>query len=133
MKKWMTLFVLGVGLAFVLGFHVQNTYALDAGIFISDVERAANQVIDAWIEDHPKDLKKALGRLAVSETYLLAIGKSGNNVSYLRLVPKGLNNNLNKVAAYLFLIQQKREGVDLVPISFFEGRRFRFEEMEVAR
>jgi len=97
-------------------------------IFQPEIDKAVNQTIEAWTVEKDRDLKTALERLTLNETYLMAVGGSGKDRSYLALVPKSLGHNFNAVAAYLFLIRKEREGVSLWPLSFFEGKRFQFEQ-----
>lgn len=106
----------------------QSGFAGGGTIFLTEIERSADQAITAWVKNDAKSLDAALERLTLNETYLLAVGKSNRERSYLMSVPTSLSGNFNSVAAYLFLIRKEREGVSLWPVSFFEGERFQFDE-----
>lgn len=101
----------------------------DEKLFLPEMERAVDRAIAAWQQEDGKALKAALEKLTLQETYLLAVGASTKDRSYLANVPKGLNRNPNAVAAYLLLIRQEREGNPLLPRQVFEGRYYQFEEI----
>jgi len=126
MKKTLNYFITIIVFIFIALFPAQQGFAANMNIFLSEIENAVDQAIAAWIGEDAKGLEVALERLTLNETYLLAVGKSGKERSYLALVPESLRDNFNAVAAYLFLIRKEREGVGLWPIIFFEGRRFEF-------
>ena len=105
-------------------FWVQNCLAEQDNIFQSAIETAVDQAIDTWIKGDNQKLKAALEKLTLNETYLIAVGQSNKNRSYLTRVPKSLNRNFNTVAAYLYLIRKEKEDINLWPVSLFEGNRF---------
>jgi len=127
MKK-MIHFALYIGLTLLSLSFVQSGFAGSKDIFSPEIEKAVDAAIMAWIKEDAKTLKAALERVTLNETYLMAVGKSNKERSYLALVPKSLSNNFNGVAAYLFLLRKQREGIDLRPLSLFEGKRFKFQE-----
>jgi len=127
MKK-MIHFALYIGLTLMSLSFAQSGFAGSKDIFSPEIEKAVDAAIVAWTKEDASALKAALERLTLNETYLMAVGKSNKERSYLALVPKSLTNNFNGVAAYLFLIRKQREGIDLKPISLFAGKRFEFQE-----
>jgi len=126
MKKMIRHFVLFSGLILLSLSFVQSGFAGSKDIFSPEIEKAVDAAIVAWTKEDASALKAALERLTLNETYLMAVGKSNKERSYLVLVPKSLGNNFNGVAAYLFLLRKQREGLDLRPLSLFEGKRFEF-------
>jgi len=106
----------------------QSGFAGSGNIFLVEIERSTGQAITAWVKNDVKSLDAAMERLTLNEAYLLAVGKSNREQSYLMSVPTSLGRSFNSVAAYLFLIRKEREGVSLWPVSFFEGERFQFDE-----
>ena len=114
-----------VGIAIVVVFG-QPVFAVDAGIFVAEIDRAVDDAVSAWVRNDPKGLEKALQRLALNEAYLLALGRSVGKRSYLSQVPGSLGVNNKAIAAYLFLIRKQREGIPLWPAEQFEGKRFQF-------
>jgi len=123
MKDRFTVLIVGIVIAMAIG---QTAFAVDAGIFVAEIDRAADDAVSAWIRNDPKTLEKALQRLALNEAYLLAIGRSAVKQSYLSQVPGSISSNMGAMAAYLFLIRKEREGILLRPAGQFEGRRFQF-------
>lgn len=101
----------------------------DEKLFLPEMERAVDRAIAAWQQEDGKALKAALEKLTLQETYLLAVGASTKDRSYLANLPKALNRNPNAVAAYLLLIRQERQGNPLLPRQVFEGRYYKFEEI----
>ncbi len=99
-------------------------------LFSPEIQKATDRAIAAWKRNDQRALKEALEKLALNETYLLVTGLSDDNRSYLRAVPKSLNNNLNSVAAYLFLLQtERRERIELRQVNhLFEGKKFVYQE-----
>ena len=126
MKKMIRHFVLYIGLTLLSFSFIQSGLAGSKDIFSPEIEKAVGAAIMAWTKEDAKSLKAALERLTLNETYLMAVGKSNKERSYLALVPKSLSNNFNGVAAYLFLLRKQREGIDLRPLSLFAGKRFQF-------
>lgn len=104
----------------------QNCLAEQDNIFQSAIETAVDQAIDAWIKEDNQKLKAALEKLTLNETYLIAVGQSNKERSYLTQVPKSLSRNFNTVAAYLYLIRKEKEDINLWPFYIFEGSRFDF-------
>jgi len=125
MKK-MIHFALYIGLTLMSLSFAQSGFAGSKDIFSPEIEKAVDAAIVAWTKEDASALKAALERLTLNETYLMAVGKSNKERSYLALVPKSLTNNFNGVAAYLFLLRKQREGIDLRPLSLFAGKRFQF-------
>ncbi|MFH1624847.1 MAG: hypothetical protein ABID54_06795 [Pseudomonadota bacterium] len=109
-------------------FPLQKGFSGNDNIFLPEIERSVDQSIDAWIKEDTKSLNAAMERLTLNEAYLLAVGKTSKDRSYLVNIPTSLSRNFNAVVAYLFLIRKEREGVNLWPVSFFEGKRFQFDE-----
>lgn len=128
-------FIVAVAIMTITAFALsEEGYAAGGGkIFVIEVERSAGQAIAAWVENDKEGLDEALEKLTLNEAYLLAVGKSNREQSYLMSVPTSLGRNFNSVAAYLFLIRKEREGVNLWPVSLFEGERFEFEEKGATR
>jgi len=101
----------------------------DEKLFLPEMERCVDRAIAAWQQEDGKALKAALERLTLQETYLLAVGASTKDRSYLANVPRSLNRNPNAVGAYLFLIRQERQGNPLLPRQVFEGKYYQLEEI----
>ena len=118
----------GTAVAFILFvmFVPGNVFA--DNLFLPEIEKAVDQAIPAWIAGDTKVLTAAMEKLTRNETYLLAIGQSKKDRSYLARVPKTLNHNLNSIGAYLFLIRKEKKGIMLWPRFFFQGQRFEFYE-----
>ncbi len=119
---------LGLGIIVLTLFVPLTAYSVYAenNMFQAEIEKAITQAVEAWIGGDSKGLKRAMERLVRNETYLLAIGQSTKERSYLARVPKYLNKNPNAIGAYLFLIRKEKEGVVLFPISMYAGKRFKF-------
>lgn len=130
MKKTIGYFVAAIVLSIFVLVPARSGLAGNDKIFLQEIEKAADQAIKAWIEGDAMKLKDALERLVLNETYLMTIGRSNKKRSYLTNVPKSASNNFNAVAAYLFIIRNERKGNNLWPVSFFEGKKFEFEQME---
>ena len=126
MKKMIRHFVGFIGLMLISLSLAQSGFSGSRDIFSPEIEKAVDAAIAAWAKEDAKALKTALERLTLNETYLMAVGKSSKERSYLSRVPRSLSNNFNGVAAYLFLLRKQREGLDLRPLSLFEGKRFQF-------
>ena len=133
MKKMTRHFILFSGLTLLSLSFAQSGFAGSKDIFSPEIEKAVDAAIMAWTKEDAKALESSLERLTLNETYLMAVGKSNKERSYLALVPKSLSNNFNGVAAYLFLLRKQREGLDLRPLSLFEGKRFQFQQEGVAK
>jgi hypothetical protein len=114
---------------FIAALCASPALAGDEKLFLPEMERAVDRAIAAWQQEDGKALKAGLEKLTLQETYLLAVGASTKDRSYLANVPKGLNRNPNAVAAHLFLIRQERQGNPLLPRQVFEGRYYQFEEI----
>ena len=121
--------ILSAVLFLLAGFCATTAVAGDEKLFVPEMERAVDRAIAAWQKEDVKGLRKALESLTLNETYLLAVGSSTGQRSYLAHVPGDLGGNPNAVAAYLFLIRQNREGNELMPRQLFEGRYFQYRVM----
>jgi len=95
-------------------------------IFTNAIEKSANNAVDAWLSGDDARLKLALEDLTLNESYLLAIGKSKEENSYLSRIPVKASKNLDSMVAYIYLIKKEKRGVALWPESFFKGQRFEF-------
>jgi len=102
----------------------------DREIFAPEINRYADKAIQAWLWGNTKKLEFSLSRLSLNETYLMAVGQSNENRSYLNKVPVSLNQNPEAVAAYLMLLQIENKGISLWPKSFFEGKNFEIIEIK---
>lgn len=129
MKAFMTHLFAGLWLLVAVLCYVPAV-AGDEKLFLPEMERAADRAIAAWQQEDGKALKSALERLTLQETYLLAVGASTKDRSYLANVPSALNRSPNAVVAYLFLIRQERQGNPLLPRQVFEGKYYQFEEIQ---
>jgi hypothetical protein len=96
----------------------------DNGMFISQINKAVDNIIIAWMQGDDNNLESSFGQLVKNETYLLAMGDSDKKHSYLMFLPKGLSDRPYTAAAYIFLIRKKREGSNLFPKHLFEGKKF---------
>ncbi|MDP2646314.1 MAG: hypothetical protein Q8P24_15355 [Desulfobacterales bacterium] len=114
--------------AFISLFWAQPCLSGDDPIFQSAIETAVDQALDAWIKDDTTKLVSALEKLTLNETYLMVTGQTDPQRSYLGRMPGSLNQNFNSVGAYLFLLRKEKEGVNLWPVSLFEGNKFQFEQ-----
>jgi len=128
MKKTTARIALILGLVLICQANPSAALAGSESVFVPEIERAVDRAVEAWEKNNPKGLKAALERLTLNETYLMAVGKSRKERSYLARVPASLVKNFNQVGAYLFLIRKEREGISLWPVSFFEGKRFQFQK-----
>ena len=128
MKKRIAYIVTAILFGTMALFSAGESFARSESIFLSEIEKVADQAIGAWIGEESKSLEAAFERLTLNEAYLMAVGQSSKGRSYLALVPKSLGQNSNAVAAYIYLIRKERGGVRLWPVSFFEGRRFQFDQ-----
>ncbi len=105
------------------------TDSVNAGnIFQSEVEKAADLIMEAWIEGNGIDMKANREKLLRYEAYMFATGGTGRKNSYLRRLPVSLNSDPYKTAAYIFLLRQEQKGVNLMPKDLFEGQRFEFQQ-----
>lgn len=99
-------------------------------LYSSEIKKAVSQAISAWKYDNPDRLKRAMEKLTRNESYLLAIGLSNKEKSYLLAVPKSINQDINSVAAYLFLLRtERRQGIDFRRLkTLFEGKIFTYQK-----
>jgi len=93
-------------------------------VFLPEMDRAVEQAVQAWTVKDAKGMQEAMERLVLNETYLLAVGRSDAQRSYLVRLPRELADNLNATAAYLFLLQCERRGQPLWPKTLFCGKVF---------
>ena len=127
-KKQLLKIMTGVFLLIMTSLAGQGL-AIDERIFLTEIENAVDQTISAWIAQDQKALEAALGKLALNEAYLLAVGKSNKNNSYLALVPNQLSKRAESAAAYIYLIKKNRNGINLFPKTFFEGKQFEYRKV----
>ena len=87
-------------------------------------DRAVVRLLKLWLNKAPeKVLEKEVLVLVTRETYLASTAPVASvNDLYLYSSDGFIKENL---PFSIFMIFFKREGVDLHPISFFEGKRFR--------
>lgn len=97
-------------------------------IFRENIEESVDRVIESWMNDDETEIKESLATLARYEKNMLAVKDEEEEFeySYLAHIPKGLN--LKNLPAFLYLLREKREGVNMFPLSFFEGRSFTIEQ-----
>ena len=96
----------------------------DEKFYLPEMERAVDRAIAAWQTEDRKGLKKALETLMLNETYLLAVGASTKQRSYLTHVPGNMVENPNAVAAYLFLVRQAGGESNSFPGGFLKANIF---------
>ena len=127
MKQSMKLTVLTIIISVLIS--LAATDSVRAGnIFQSEVEAAADLIVEAWIEGNTAEMKTAREKLLRYEAYMIAAGETDRKHSYLRRLPVSLNSDTNKTAAYIFLLKQEQRGTGLLPKDLFEGQRFEFQQ-----
>ena len=110
--------------AAVIGLPPPQACADMKDVFLPEIDRAVEQAVQAWIVKDAKEMQEAMERLVLNETYLLAVGRSDAQSSYLARLPRELTDNLNATAAYLFLLQCERRGQPIWPKALFCGKTF---------
>lgn len=129
LKKGGTMKKIALALIFITFIIPKDVLASEIkALFRGNIETSVDNVIESWIKEDEKEMRESLVTLARYEKNMLAVKDEEEEFeySYLAHIPKGLN--IKGLAAFLYLLREKREGVNLFPISFFEGRSFSFKE-----
>lgn len=87
-------------------------------VFVVQIDRAADQLVSAWMANNRRGMSEAVTRLTRYELYNAAIDECRG--SYLCQIPPAvMNRGEDALAAYIFLIRKEREGVSLWPKAIF--------------
>lgn len=83
-------------------------------VFVAQMDKAAGQLVAAWMANDRHGMSEAVNRLTRYELYNAAVDDCRG--SYLCQIPLAvMNQGEAALAAYIFLIRKEREGVSLWP------------------
>lgn len=83
-------------------------------IFVMQMDKAAGQLVAAWMANNRSGMSEAVTRLTKYELYNAALDDCRG--SYLcQIPPDVMKQGEAALAAYIFLIRKEREGVSLWP------------------
>jgi len=92
-------------------------------LYKKNIEDAANQVVECWINEDKECFEHAYKKLVKYEAYLFVIEPDWEGY-YLISTPAKLKKDA--IGAYLFLLKQRRRGINLLNLrKFFEGKTFK--------
>ncbi len=84
-------------------------------IFTAQMERAATQLVAAWLVGDDAGMSSALAKLTRFEMYNAALDDDRRG-SYLSQIPPSVRTQgVPAIAAYVFMIQKERAGASLWP------------------
>ena len=103
-------------------FQIDKTYSNQLD---EEVEIYTNAVIYYWKKGDKKRMNQYIIKLAEASSTQLKVDTSSANWNILTPIPQG--TKYRSMPFWIYYLKMKKNGVDMDPINFFEGKKFEVE------
>ena len=94
--------------------------------FRQSLRQSVENAIHILLDSDPVEIKRAVNNLGIKEATLLLSADYNIQNYYIVRAPKSFQSNYNALMAYIFMLYQAEKGIDLRPVTYFQGQSFTF-------